>query len=841
MPNIKNLEQVYCSLNLGLIYSVSFDFDPENGSRITVVFVNDSGVYDTDFLSAIVPASIGIGEAKFQMYPVSYNYQQDSGRKVIAVNFIDDFHKLNNYFIVLGKRGCGPNTFSLGVPILELTAEFKLSSQQRQIRDLTQIFDLEYPFSDFINVLQQIFPVIVSPAATAIAGASVATGLPGDNPNINVITRNFTGSFKEVLDAWCSFLDLFYFIENGKINIFASVDFSLQFPDRPDDAISFSQTESLENTYSKTASFYFEDEGGETTIPELKDVGGAASLNKGKTSSDAADAAQADNSINYSVYLTMYPYNASFAFSGLDNLTTEPDFQQCIAASYGEEFWFLYNYYNAIGKTIIQVGQSLNEDGSVNQTSGFQASYYPEIGLTTVARNDILAGGQISFLISMETLKADGLCSINQETFSKNFNKYLQYGREKAGRFYMTFEQSNVDYYDQFTFVSPEISDKDGQSFIDKPVFQLQKFIAPVTTLFDTQNNDSFDPIPGILPNSQVPGFDGLAAIGNRLIYFDNSVVDYNTIFALTPVQIDSLSLFFNQISHGISSSNNFPTSFLGAGNWVAYVSPSPLIFIDETMNSFLANPPALVPKFGNNVSFTGYTKINNLNIAKTNAVPAGQKKNTNKTNTAGADDVNITNNTQINNARQSTNQKISVSSGDQITTITSIGGATQQTLHPIAYFSKLQKCSSSSQAVGSNVLNHRFLAKQISVDTPLEVKTIFTGSTYKVSRDTAFINDLRWQSLLTLLSQPRTFTDKSISFSTNYFYNVPRDFITNGLTSMSVEVDSGGLTATYTFSNKMMIVPNYESQEAKIERAIKQSAISQYNAFARFNNLAEI
>ncbi len=829
MANPRRLEQVYCSLNLGYIYNVSFDFDPQEGATIVVTFVNETGEYDTSFLSAIVPASIKIGKASFQMYPIRYNYQKDGSRKVIAVTFIDDFHKLNNYYIVLGKRGCGTNTFSLGVPILDLTAEFKLTLQERKIRDLTTIFDLEYAFGDFIKILQGIFPVEVSAGATEIANQTVATGQPGDNPNHNIITRNFTGSFKEVLNAWCSYLDLFYFIENGKIKIFSPVDLNIKFPDAPDDALSFDQTESLENTYSKTASFYFENEGGQTNIPTLADIGGAASVNK----TDQNNGKATDN--NFTTFLTMYPYNSNLAFNTFNRSSGEPDIQQCIAASYGEEFWFLYNFYNQIGAITIRVGASKNPDGSEDENTGILATYLPEIGLTFINNSSLIA----SVAITNGVLGGSGVSLLDRQVFSSNFNKYFQYGREKAGRFYMTFPQNNLDYYDQFTFLitSKAVDFLTGVSLISEPSLRLEKFTSPIGT-----EPDSLDPIPGILPNSSVAGFEGLPAVGNRLIYFDNTQVDYDSIFALTADEKSTLISNFDLITQGVPASNNFNSDFLGGGNWVVFASSDIPSFITNKINEFLVNQPALFARNGQNIGFTGYAKINNLNIAATNPVGQGNNQTTKNQQTTGANNgVNSTSNTEINNGRQSSSQNVQVITANQITTITSFGDVRQSTLNPFAYFSKLEKCSSLSQEVGSNVLNHRFEARQISVDTPLKVVLAIQGRFYIVSRDTSFINDPRWQSILQLVSHARTFTDKSISFSTNYFYEVPEDFLTSGLTSMSVQVGAAGLSATYTFSNKMMAIPNFESQEAKIERAIKQSAIRQFNTFARFNDLQTI
>lgn len=798
---IKKLEKVYCSLNLGFIYNISYNFSPQDGSTITIFFVNETGDYDKSFLSTINPVSIKIGKAQFQMYAISYEENMDNSRKVIGVTFIDNTFLLNNYYIVLGKRGCGQNVHSLGTPVLDEVNNQILTVRERQIRDLTQLFDLEYSFLDFINVLQTVFPV--------------ALAVPIDS----TVKRDFTGSFKEVLNAWCSYLDYFYFFQDGVIQIYAAANFSLTFPDIPTEALSFSRKESLANTYSKTASLYYEDEGGEQAIDSMVDAGGAASKDA-KGNGAGADS----NSNNYITYISLSPYNGPLAFGDFEQLSPEPNFQQCAAASYGIEFWFLYNYYNAIGAIDIDI-----KDTNNNITT--KGKYFPEIGLTTVS-NFAANADLASYSNTIDALGGNGFSLINSEVINNNFEKYKNYGQKVAGRLYMTTAQWNLDYYDQFTFVVANqlFELDDGGQLIDQSNYKLQQFT--------TQEGQI-----GILPDTSVNGFEGLTADGNRMVYFDNYTVDFDAMFALSDSRKSSLKQVYDALVIGVPSSNNIPNSFMGGGDWVVYKDTflsdnSVGSFINETLQDFLLNPSAMVPRYPNAIDFVGYSKINNLNFNSTQGTVDGKDKTTIKKKGATGSQTNTTPNSSVNNPRQNTASNVRVSSNDSITTTTTIGGINNnQAIQPYAFYAKLQKCSSMTQGFGNNVLGHRFQAKQISVDTPLRVVTNKQGNSYTITRDTSYIDDTRWQEVLRLISQPNTFTEQSISFSTNFFYEVPEKFLLNGLTSLSLEVSADGLTANYTFSNAMMFIREYEAEEAKIERAIKQSYIRKYNNWSRFNN----
>ncbi len=106
---------------------------------MTLFFVNQQGVYTKPQLLPLQKEFIRIGPAQFTMYPVSSSLQMRSGRRVIAVDFVDEFFKLNNYYVVLTGRGCGTNVFQLGSSVDTRTNAEKLADaldpEAQQIAD----------------------------------------------------------------------------------------------------------------------------------------------------------------------------------------------------------------------------------------------------------------------------------------------------------------------------------------------------------------------------------------------------------------------------------------------------------------------------------------------------------------------------------------------------------------------------------------------------------------------------------------------------------------------------------------------------------------------------------
>lgn len=272
---------------------------------MTLYFVNESGEYTLDnLLSPVTPVSITLDGRPFNMYAIDRTLEEGPGRKIVKVDFIDETLKLENYYVALTGQGCGPRVYNLGAPVDKRTPQQKFDEENDprlnnefslQIKKLTRFEDIEYHFSEFVDVLKTIFTVEVTAQYDP------------------TVTRGFPGSFKEVLNAWCAYFNIAYYFENNVLKIVDPQGLNLIFPDVPADALDKTDRESLDGTFTKTAFAYFRQEGGE------KEVAGSL--------------------IDKTV--TMYPLGADLSIP-----QPQIDPNQLAAAQYGQEYWFLYNWLN---------------------------------------------------------------------------------------------------------------------------------------------------------------------------------------------------------------------------------------------------------------------------------------------------------------------------------------------------------------------------------------------------------------------------------------------------------------------------------------------------------------
>ncbi len=319
---MRTIEQVSCSLNLGLIYSVSYSWAPKDGCSITVFFVNENGTYQKP--TYLQKAFIRLGSASFSMYVVGSKISLASGRRVMQVSFQDDIFMLEKYLVVLTDKGCGLNVFPLGTSVDTRTAAQKqadaLDPTAQQIAEFTQFPDIQYSFNDFLAILRTKFTVqAMAPFNTSVTNA-------------------YTGTFREVLDQWCAFFNLSYFFENGIIKIFNPITLHIDLPAQPIDAIEYEDEEDARDTYGKTCFNWFQQEGGQFSLNQTSDQNGALLVRAN----------------------TLYPVGREF---NLPQINMDPN--QVAAAQYGQEFWFLYNYVK--GSTATECGWSPLVANTVSQ------------------------------------------------------------------------------------------------------------------------------------------------------------------------------------------------------------------------------------------------------------------------------------------------------------------------------------------------------------------------------------------------------------------------------------------------------------------------------------------
>ena len=301
---IKNISQITCSLNLGLIYSLDYSYAPERGITMKLFFVRQDGNYPTLNLLPLQKAQITIGSASFSMYPVATDIELAYGRRIMSVEFVDEFYQLGHYYVVLPNRGCGTNVYVLGTQVDNRTPAQKqaaaLDKTAAQIQEFTVWPDYEYTFNDFLTLLRTKFNVQVN-----------AT-FDGE------VSQAFEGSFESVLSSWTQYYNLGFFFENGIIKIFDPTKLTINLPAKPVDAISYNVSQDIRSTYGKTVSNWYQQGGGEYPLSQTSNSAGPLFVRSN----------------------TLYPIGHQ---QNLTQIVVPLD--QVVAAQYGQAYWFLYNLY----------------------------------------------------------------------------------------------------------------------------------------------------------------------------------------------------------------------------------------------------------------------------------------------------------------------------------------------------------------------------------------------------------------------------------------------------------------------------------------------------------------
>lgn len=705
---IQSISQVYCSLNLGYVYNVSYDYSPKDGATITLFFVTQDGIYRRPI--AMQTAQIRIGNASFTMTVVSSDIQLSSGRRVMSVEFVDQMFQLDWYQVVLTGKGCGFRVFPLGVPVDTRTPEQKqadaLDPVAQQIAEFTTFPDVEYAFNDFLTILRQKFAV------------------QANVPYNATVTNPFVGSFREVLDQWCSFFNLSWFIENSIIKIFNPVTLHITLPDQPLKAIEYSSLEDIRSTYGKTCYNWFQQEGGEFPLNQTSNTSGPLLVR-----SD-----------------TLYPLGYEF------NLPQTPmDLNQVAAAQFGQPFWFLYNY--SLGTTQAQCGWNLTPNASTTIYQAVQA----------------VAGTSAR------------IASVNQTAYDERFQAYKTYGENIAGRWYLSYEKGSLAVDQGYTWFDE--SDGDISTFVSLD----NRVLDPV---YLTPTSEGVNVIPSTSVNVF---YSGVNYVGNRIAYQDTTT--NATQFVLTDAQQALVNNVYQAITIEGSQSMDF-----GAvpGSPDVFVGFNPVV-LPQDLSLLFGNMSALTtgyaPRF-TSLPIKGVRQLDYSTLKASQSEP---------------------NNVEI----------VTDNAGGTIVSNTAVIKTLKQGTYTV-YYDKYSQCASANST--GPYFQHLFDPRQISPDNTVQ----FTfnkqaANTYQLSRDFSTINALVNNPLLPLLAQPRSFPTKKVTFTVNYFYDVPTNFLTNGLVGLSVAVGDNGVTASYTYSNEVLQIPNYENRFAQYEQQIRNSAIRHY------------
>ncbi len=725
---IRVLDNVTCSLNLGLPYSINYDWSPDSGTVISVYFVNDTGIYTAPTLSIRNKANIKIGPATFSLYPVAYEEAYESGRRVISVKFVDETFALENYFIAMPGRGMGSTAgngagvYELGEPVdprsLSQRVATAFDPQQVQINEITRFPDYEYNFTQFITILRQRFNV----KSTVVVN--------------ELVYRDFVGTFKDVLNQWCSYFDISYFFQNGVLTIFDPTSLSLTLPTAPVDAISFNKRVTIENTYTKALANYFQDDGSPFNFSPLA-----------------------------TVVQTLFPIGYEFNLPQVD-----VNINQVVAAAYGQAFWFLYNYYNNTAATECGWSQlSLSDLTALGMTAGANAGIY---------RSSQAVGGQFSV--------------VDMDYFNKKFQMYSEYGQRIAGRYYLSNEIGNsLDSYAGYSWYD----ESQGQVFNFEAA--ENKKITPTILQQQVQQN-AF--IPGTEINEYYPGINYR---GNRMYILDNREIDLVTPFALGDTIQGEVDAAFAAIFEATNGTSGLNFSEIQAKkNYKIYIStPVPASVIDIFQN-FNLKYSLFQPRF-NSFPIKGTSQIDFANKQATQNNRDSVETITQRTGTVTVVDSSV---------------------------FTPLRRGSQE-----GFLSKYRQVAAASTP--NTAFKRKFQPKRLSPDaqTGITVQNQIRSNNYAATRVfTGLINDLN-ASRLSTLTNAAIFLQTDVSFSLNYFYDIPQNFLTNGLVSLSVSVGDGGITSSYTFSNSILDVPKLsEATEkmSKLDQYMKNSWITRYQRF---------
>lgn len=707
---IRNISQITCSLNLGLIYSVNYSYSPDSGCEITLFFVNQQGTYFRPIY--LQKAFIQIGNASFSMNVVASDIQLSAGRRVIEVTFVDDTYLLNNYSIVLTGKGRGFNVYELGAPVDHRTLAQKqadaLDPTAQKIIDLTTFPDVEYAFFDFLTILRQKFTVQITAAYNT------------------TVTNVFTGTFRQVLDQWCSFFALSWFIENGAIKIFDPTTLIFTLPTQPIDAIEFNSLEDVRDTYGKTCYNWYQQEGGEFPLNQTSDENGDLLV---RTE-------------------TLFPIGYEF------NLPQKKmDLDQVAAAQFGPNFWFLYNYNKGstateCGWTPLSVSTSLNISQSVGQI------------------------GRIA--------------AVNQNQFEAQYEAYSTYGKSIAGRYYMSYAKNDLAVDQNYQW----FDESQGQIFnftnVDSKAMNLD---------YLTPTNQGNNIIPETFINV---AYSGVNYFGNRMVYQDTVV--NATQFVLPADQEALVNSTFQSIysipgSQSLDFNSELAPIYGNLNTYVGYNAITVPQSLAGIFNNISAYATGFAPRF-KSIPIKGVTHSDYASLK------ASQNESDDVDIVNGSDGGTIVGNTAV------------------IKTLK--GGAYN------VYYDKYSQIASAHTT--GPYFQHRFEPRQISIDNPVQFTfSKQAGNVYQLNRDYATINALVNNPLLPTLAQARTFLTKRVTFTVNYFYDVPTNFLTNGLVGLSVSIGDGGVTATYSYSNEVLQVPYPENDFAAYEQQIRNSALRHY------------
>jgi hypothetical protein len=390
-----------------------------------------------------------------------------------------------------------------------------------------------------------------------------------------------------------------------------------------------------------------------------------------------------------------------------------------------------------------------------------------------------IAGSTSQTIGTSATTLGGTIAAINEDLCQQLFEAYQQYGEQTAGRWYLSNPVDSLALYQGYDW----FDESQGQIFtftaVDNKSISLT-FLAPTTSNL------------GVISETPVnQSYKGVNYSGNRMAYKD----DYSRTLSvvLTDEQKKTISNLYSSFIIPGSEAANY--SGLTPDNYIMYSN------IDVSSVSSLFDDMSDVAKQFN-PRFTSFP-IKGITRADYSSLKASQSE---------PDDVNI----------------VSNNSGPSVVSNTSVIKTLKQGTYT-AYYNKYEKCASAYST--GPYFGHKFVSRQISSDNQIGVTfQKLQKNTYRINRDYSVVDGLVQNPFLPNMAQARSFLTKKVSFSLNYFYDIPVNFLTNGLVGMNVSVGDNGVSASYSFSNEVLSVPSAENQFNQFEQSVRNSWIRRYS-----------
>jgi len=251
----------------GLPYNINWNFNGgESPSTLTISVVSENGSYGTPRLG-FNPQSVQIGNFNFRGYLTEYNLKSTPSQKILDLTYTDQSLDLDRWFVALnhkqGRIGLTlPNTIFVGKQYhpcdqnLDSTVSYEESNKKQTdfcdpcpfmpedkydfacdpVLSKFEIFEVYYTFNELISKIPGIFNVRVNAS------------------KYKFFKAQHTGNLRSVLSSWCSDLGLSYFWDpvDNTLNI---VDRKkpINIPSPPSDTkiIDLTQGETIMNTFSR--------------------------------------------------------------------------------------------------------------------------------------------------------------------------------------------------------------------------------------------------------------------------------------------------------------------------------------------------------------------------------------------------------------------------------------------------------------------------------------------------------------------------------------------------------------------------------------------------------------